>query len=46
VLDLDPPLQDAFALAVRAAQLVGQVPADVGLVGVVKTSGARACTCS
>jgi bifunctional non-homologous end joining protein LigD len=41
VLDLDPPSADAFALAVRAAQLVRQALADVGLVGAVKTSGAK-----
>jgi bifunctional non-homologous end joining protein LigD len=41
VLDLDPPVADAFALAVRAAQLVRQALADVGLVGAVKTSGAK-----
>jgi DNA ligase D len=41
VLDLDPPPVDAFALAVRAARLVRQVLAEVGLAGVVKTSGAK-----
>jgi DNA ligase D len=41
VLDIDPPLADTFSLAVRAAQLVRQVLADVGLAGVVKTSGAK-----
>jgi DNA primase len=41
VLDLDPPLADMFPLAVRAAQLVRQVLADVGLTGAVKTSGAK-----
>jgi bifunctional non-homologous end joining protein LigD len=41
VLDIDPPLADAFPMAVRAAQLVRQVLADVGLAGVVKTSGAK-----
>jgi DNA ligase D len=41
VLDLDPPLADAFPLAVRAAQLVRQALADTGLVGAVKTSGAK-----
>ncbi|MCW2945943.1 MAG: ATP-dependent ligase [Actinoallomurus sp.] len=41
VLDVDPPSADAFPLAVRAAQLVRQVLADVGLAGVVKTSGAK-----
>jgi bifunctional non-homologous end joining protein LigD len=41
VLDLDPPVADAFPLAVRAAQLVRHALADVGLVGAVKTSGAK-----
>jgi bifunctional non-homologous end joining protein LigD len=41
VLDLDPPLADAFPLAVRAAQLVREALADVGLAGAVKTSGAK-----
>lgn len=46
VLDLDPPLEDGFRAAVRAAHLVRQALADAGLVGTVKTSGARACTCT
>jgi bifunctional non-homologous end joining protein LigD len=41
VLDLDPPAADAFPLAVRAAELVRQVLTDAGLVGAVKTSGAK-----
>jgi DNA ligase D len=41
VLDLDPPSADAFGLAVRAAWLVRQALADVGLAGAVKTSGAK-----
>lgn len=41
VLDIDPPSDDAFALAVQAARLVRQVLADAGLAGVVKTSGAK-----
>ncbi len=42
VIDLDPPpLEDAFPLVVRTAFLVRQVLADAGLVGVVKTSGAK-----
>jgi bifunctional non-homologous end joining protein LigD len=41
VLDLDPPDADAFAMAVRAAHLVRQALADVGLEGAVKTSGAK-----
>ena len=41
VLDLDPPPEDGFALAVRAAQVVRQALADAGLDGAVKTSGAK-----
>ena len=43
VLDLDPPAAgpDAFPMAVRAAHLVRQALADVGLEGAVKTSGAK-----
>jgi DNA ligase D len=41
VLDLDPPPDDAFPLAVRAAQLVRQVLGDAGMAGAVKTSGAK-----
>src|SRR5919109_2413098 len=41
VLDIDPPLADGFALAVRAAHLVRQTLADAGLAGAVKTSGAK-----
>jgi bifunctional non-homologous end joining protein LigD len=41
VLDLDPPTDDAFPLAVRAAQLVRQALADTHLEGAVKTSGAK-----
>ncbi len=41
VLDIDPPLADAFPLAVRAARLVRRALADAGLAGVVKTSGAK-----
>lgn len=41
VLDLDPPSADAFRLAVRAAQLVRQTLAEVGLAGALKTSGAK-----
>jgi bifunctional non-homologous end joining protein LigD len=41
VLDLDPPADDAFGLAVQTALLVRQVLADVGLAGAVKTSGAK-----
>jgi bifunctional non-homologous end joining protein LigD len=41
VLDIDPPEGDAFPLAVGAARLVRQVLAEVGMAGVVKTSGAK-----
>jgi bifunctional non-homologous end joining protein LigD len=41
VLDLDPPVAHAFPLAVRAGELVRQVLTDAGLVGAVKTSGAK-----
>ena len=41
VLDLDPPAGDGFRSAVRAAHLVRQALADAGLVGAVKTSGAK-----
>jgi bifunctional non-homologous end joining protein LigD len=41
VLDLDPPSADAFTLAVRAALLVREALAEVGLAGAVKTSGAK-----
>ncbi|MEU0551531.1 ATP-dependent DNA ligase [Micromonospora sp. NPDC005979] len=41
VLDLDPPEGDRFRAAVDAALLVRQALADAGLVGAVKTSGAK-----
>ena len=41
VLDIDPPVPDAFSLAVRAAHLVRQALDDAGLAGAVKTSGAK-----
>jgi bifunctional non-homologous end joining protein LigD len=41
VLDIDPPLPDAFHLAVGAAHLVRRALAEVGLTGAVKTSGAK-----
>jgi len=41
VMDLDPPAPDAFELAVGAAHLVRQALTDLGLVGLVKTSGAK-----
>lgn len=40
VLDIDPPPGDHFDLAVRAALLVKTVLDEVGMKGVVKTSGA------
>ena len=41
VLDLDPPSVEHFKAAVQAAILVRQVLAEAGLVGAVKTSGAK-----
>jgi bifunctional non-homologous end joining protein LigD len=41
VLDLDPPVADAFGQTVRAAHLVRQALADSGLAGAVKTSGSK-----
>lgn len=41
VLDLDPPAGTGFDLVVAAAHLVRQALADAGLVGAVKTSGAK-----
>ncbi|WP_248962168.1 DNA polymerase domain-containing protein [Sphaerisporangium perillae] len=41
VLDLDPPEENAFPLAVQAAHLVRQALDDAGLAGAVKTSGAK-----
>jgi len=41
VLDLDPPSADGFAKAARAAELVRRALAESGLVGAVKTSGAK-----
>jgi len=41
VLDLDPPAADGFSSAVAAAHLVRQALAEAGLVGAVKTSGAK-----
>jgi bifunctional non-homologous end joining protein LigD len=41
VLDLDPPDEGAFGLAVRAAGLVREALASAGLAGAVKTSGAK-----
>jgi len=42
ILDIDPPAADgSFELAVRAAYLVRQALDESGLVGAVKTSGAK-----
>jgi DNA ligase D-like protein (predicted polymerase) len=41
VLDLDPPVEDGFTLAVRAAAVVRRALDDAGLDGAVKTSGAK-----
>jgi bifunctional non-homologous end joining protein LigD len=41
VLDIDPPSGEEFALAVRAAQVVRRALTETGLVGAVKTSGAK-----
>jgi bifunctional non-homologous end joining protein LigD len=41
VLDIDPPLGDAFRDAVRAARVVRQVLIAEGLDAVIKTSGAK-----
>jgi bifunctional non-homologous end joining protein LigD len=41
VLDIDPPAGGPFSAAVRAARLVGEALADVGMTGAVKTSGAK-----
>ncbi|MET8156790.1 ATP-dependent DNA ligase [Sphaerisporangium sp. NPDC005289] len=41
VLDLDPPEDNAFPLAVQAARLVRQALDEAGLAGAVKTSGAK-----
>src|SRR4051812_34302531 len=41
VLDLDPPGDGAFPMAVAAAHLVRQVLTDAGMAGAVKTSGAK-----
>jgi DNA ligase D-like protein (predicted polymerase) len=41
VLDLDPPDDGAFGLAVRAAHLIRQSLTQAGLAGAVKTSGAK-----
>jgi bifunctional non-homologous end joining protein LigD len=41
VLDIDPPVGSPFSAAIRAALLVAQALADVGMAGAVKTSGAK-----
>jgi DNA ligase D len=41
ILDIDPPIANAFELAVKAAHLVKQALDDIGLEGAVKTSGAK-----
>src|SRR4029450_3335157 len=41
VLDPAPPGADAFSMAVRAAHLVREALAEVGLEGALKTSGAK-----
>ena len=41
VLDLDPPADGDFVAVVAAAHLVRRALADCGLVGAVKTSGAK-----
>ncbi|MFC7527418.1 DNA polymerase domain-containing protein [Actinoplanes sp. GCM10030250] len=41
IMDLDPPEDGGFRLAVQAARLVKQVLDDVGMPGAVKTSGSK-----
>jgi DNA ligase D len=41
ILDIDPPITNAFELAVKAAHLVHQALDEAGLSGAVKTSGAK-----
>jgi DNA ligase D-like protein (predicted polymerase) len=41
IMDIDPPIANAFELAVKAAHLVRQALDDAGLAGAVKTSGAK-----
>jgi bifunctional non-homologous end joining protein LigD len=41
VLDLDPPGEDGFAMAVEVAHLVHRVLDQAGLAGAIKTSGAK-----
>jgi DNA ligase D-like protein (predicted polymerase) len=41
ILDIDPPEGGGFSLAVRAALLVREALAELGMAGAVKTSGAK-----
>jgi len=41
ILDLDPPSADNFTLVAQVARLAQQTLADAGLVGALKTSGAK-----
>lgn len=41
IMDLDPPEDGGFGLAVAGARLVRQALADIGMSGAVKTSGAK-----
>ncbi|MEU4421309.1 ATP-dependent DNA ligase [Actinoplanes sp. NPDC024001] len=41
IMDLDPPENGGFQLAVAAARLVQQVLTDAGMPGAVKTSGSK-----
>jgi bifunctional non-homologous end joining protein LigD len=41
VMDLDPPEENGFTLAVQAAHVVREALSDAGLEGAVKTSGAK-----
>ena len=41
VIDLDPPEGAAFSMPVRAAHAVHQVLIELGLIGALKTSGAK-----
>jgi DNA ligase D-like protein (predicted polymerase) len=41
VLDVDPPADGPFRMAIDAARLVAEALAEVGMTGAVKTSGAK-----
>jgi DNA ligase D-like protein (predicted polymerase) len=41
VIDIDPPEDGAFSMAVRAAHLVGEALSELKLAGAVKTSGSK-----